>query len=131
MTTFGNWEPELHDDFQQVKRILSAQSRKMEREVVDFDEENQTIVMQGSSDEPYTATLNECTCMDFSIRRRPCKHMYYLAFQLGLISDLPIYNKRKSKFKAKEEIEKYKDLYLSGQISAEVYVKLGDALSKV
>ena len=86
--------------------------------------------MQGSSDEPYTATLNECTCMDFSIRRRPCKHMYYLAFQLGLISDLPIYNKRKSKFKAKEEIEKYKDLYLSGQISAEVYVKLGDALSK-
>ena len=130
MTTFGNWEPELNDDFQQVKRILSAQSRKMEREVVDFDEENQTIVMQGSSDESYTATLNECTCMDFSIRRRPCKHMYYLAFQLGLISDLPIYNKKKSKFKAKAEIEKYKELYLSGQISAEVYVKLGDALSK-
>ena len=32
----------------------------------------------GSTREPYSVTLRSCDCYDFSHRRLPCKHMYYL-----------------------------------------------------
>lgn len=31
----------------------------------------------------YTTSLHNCTCPDFRKRKKPCKHMYYLAMQLG------------------------------------------------
>lgn len=31
----------------------------------------------------YTTSLHTCTCPDFRKRKKPCKHMYYLAMQLG------------------------------------------------
>jgi len=34
------------------------------------------------------ATLESCTCPDFKERKLPCKHMYRLASELGLI-ELP------------------------------------------
>lgn len=36
----------------------------------------------------YHTTLYDCTCPDFQFRRQPCKHMYYLAVDLGLLSTL-------------------------------------------
>lgn len=32
----------------------------------------------------YIARLDKCSCPDFKERRTPCKHMYYLANELGL-----------------------------------------------
>lgn len=33
----------------------------------------------------YRVTLNDCTCPDFRFRRKPCKHMVYLAYCAGVI----------------------------------------------
>lgn len=39
-----------------------------------------------SSDSTYNGvTLTECTCEDFRRRHKPCKHMLYLAYSLGLL----------------------------------------------
>lgn len=32
----------------------------------------------------YSVSLNQCTCEDFQERKLPCKHIYRLAFELGL-----------------------------------------------
>jgi len=63
----------------------------------EIDHINQTGIFKGSGKNPYTTTLNSCTCRDYFVRRLPCKHMYRLAMELGLfegdfktnINDIP------------------------------------------
>ena len=126
---FGGWPEGIHSDFEQVKRIVAG--RKLKKDILGFDAENPMIVIQGSSAEPYRATLNECTCADFSIRQAPCKHMYCLADQLGLLDDLPVYDKRSASFDPASELDRFRSLYESGQISADAYVKVCSALAKL
>lgn len=38
-----------------------------------------------SGDNVYETTLTSCTCPDFHNRKEPCKHMLWLALQLGLL----------------------------------------------
>lgn len=38
----------------------------------------------GQKGDMYTTTLSECTCPDFQRRNSPCKHMYYLAYKMGV-----------------------------------------------
>jgi hypothetical protein len=57
--------------------------------------------------------------------------MYCLAFALGLMDGLPVYDKKTSTYDPEAELNKYRDLYESGQISADVYVKVGSVLSKM
>ena len=78
--SFGKWESDIHDDFEQVKRIESA--RKLTKDIVEIDKEAKRIVIQGSGAEPYESTLDDCDCMDFLHRKLPCKHIYRLAFEL-------------------------------------------------
>jgi hypothetical protein len=126
---FGGWPAEMHTDCEQVKRIESA--KKLKKDVVSMDPVKQIIYIKGSASEPYQATLRECTCTDFSFRQAPCKHMYCLAFALGLMDGLPVYDKKTSTYDPEAELNKYRDLYESGQISADVYVKVGSVLSKM
>lgn len=126
---FGGWPAEIHSDFEQVKRIES--SKKVEKEVVRFDEPNKTLIVKGSSPTPYEATLQECTCADFAIRQAPCKHIYCLAGKLGLLNSLPVYKKKGSSFDPKAEKDRYLSLYESGEINADTYVKLCTVLEKV
>lgn len=44
--------------------------------------------IRGASGAVYRTTLNDCTCPDFRHRHQPCKHMYRIALELGLLSDL-------------------------------------------
>ena len=44
--------------------------------------------IRGASSAVYRTTLNDCTCPDFQHRHQPCKHMYRIALELGLLSDL-------------------------------------------
>lgn len=125
----GSWPANIHSDFEQVKRIESG--KKLKKDILSFDAEKQVITIQGSSETPYEATLNECTCADFSIRQAPCKHMYCLANELGLLDDLPVYKKKSSSFHSSDEIKKYRSLYETGEISADAYVKICSALSKI
>ena len=130
MVSFGDWKDDIHNDFEQVKRIESAQAKKMKKSIVSIDMENGVMHIQGSSKNPYVTTLNECTCTDYFIRRLPCKHMYTLAFEMGLMNDLPEYDKKKSTFDSEREAEKYKQLHQNGRISADTYAKLCAALGE-
>lgn len=129
MISIGDWKGNFHDDYEQVKRIESARSKKMQKSIISVDKEAGIMHIQGSSKEPYVTTLNECTCADYGIRHLPCKHIYALAFELGLMDDLPEYDKKKSTFDPKYEAEKYKQLHQDGQISADTYAKICSAFS--
>lgn len=126
---FGGWPSCIHSDFEQVKRIESG--KKLKKKIVALDKEGQRIVIQGSAAEPYQATLQECTCADFAIRQAPCKHMYCLAMELGLLDGLPVYDKRSASYDPDSELKRYRSLYESGQISADAYVKVCSALAKL
>lgn len=127
--SFGGWPEAIHDDFEQVKRIESA--KKLKPAELTVDAGSQTMLAQGSAADPYVVSLSECSCADFKIRLAPCKHMYRLAMELGMMDSLPKFDKKKSSFDAKREIERYRSLYREGGISADAYVKICSALSKI
>lgn len=126
---FGGWPSDIHSDFEQVKRIETG--RKLKKKIVSFDSEAQRLVVSGSAAEPYQCDLQSCTCADFAIRHLPCKHIYCLADELGLLDDLPKFKKGSGSFDPASEIERYRDLYESGQISADAYVKICAPLAKL
>lgn len=126
---FGVWPSNLHSDFEQVKRIDAG--RKLKKKVISFDPDMQTMVISGSAAEPYQCDLETCTCADFAIRNLPCKHIYCLADELGLLADLPKYKKGSGSFDPAAEMERYRSLYESGQISADAYVKVCTPLAKM
>lgn len=39
----------------------------------------------GTTGEKYNVFLDHCSCPDFKKRQKPCKHMYRLALELGII----------------------------------------------
>lgn len=80
--TFCNWDKEIHNDEEQLKRIKRAESADMTPTSIDY--ENQTGVFKGSGKKPYEVSLDFCTCSDFRRRKLPCKHIYRLAMELGL-----------------------------------------------
>lgn len=41
------------------------------------------------NDETYKTTLTRCSCPDFKKRGVPCKHMYYLAMECGILGREP------------------------------------------
>ena len=122
------WDDALHYTPDQVSRIVSAQEMKP-KEIIEITDD--TITIQGSGKEPYVATLEDCTCQDFMFRLKkdaPCKHIYRLAMEKGLIK-LPelsdeLYN-------PKEELKKLEDMYRNGRISAKNYAEIGKLLKKL
>jgi len=131
---FGNWPEEMHTDVDQVKRIQSGM-KLSKKKILEMDlsegSDAPVIVIQGSAHEPYVSTLTSCTCADFEMRMRPCKHIYFLADQMGLLSGLPEYKKRGALFKPKQELERYRGLYETGEMSIDSYIKIGSALKKM
>lgn len=126
---FGNWNEALHNDYEQIKRIVSSQRIKSENVTVDTGSQSAEII---GRDGTYTVTLNSCTCFDFESRQLPCKHMYCLARELGYLNDLPKTDRKATKaFKDNlpTEIERYKELYFNGAISGEKFNKIVNALT--
>lgn len=70
---------------EQVKRIEKAKGSKMVP--LSIDREGQSATFAGSGKKPYETTLNSCTCRDYFVRRLPCKHMYRLSIELGLLGN--------------------------------------------
>jgi hypothetical protein len=124
---FGKWDESVHEDYEQIKRIATMQKIKAEK--VSVYPETQTAKIEGR-DGIYDVTLDSCTCFDFATRGLPCKHIYRLAYELGLL-ELPKTNRKAAKeFKENipNEIEKCKELYLNGAISVDKFSKLVNAL---
>lgn len=90
--TFGKWPKELHYEPDQLRRIERAREIKAE-DIIEIDREKLCGVFYGSlkprSRERYIyyPTIDSCTCGDFVNRRYPCKHMYRLATECGLLPD--------------------------------------------
>ena len=61
--SFGKWDPSVHDNFEQLKRRVSA--AKIAEDDIELDPANQTARIYGSDPEPYLVTLEECSCYDF------------------------------------------------------------------
>lgn len=70
-----NWEPVLGE---KGEPIINEKSKTPRRKYF-FDGRKQTCQIGN-----YTVTLERCDCMDFTQRRKPCKHMYKLASRCGV-----------------------------------------------
>ena len=79
---FGPWT-EHPADTDEEKRLASAQQSKTSP--LSVDKEHETGVFYGSGKLPYQTSLAACTCNDFVKRKKPCKHVYRLAMELGII----------------------------------------------
>lgn len=65
----------LHEEHGQLERQKKALGLKMNS----VDRENQSGTIKN-----YFVSLDGCTCVDFGRRHKPCKHIYRLAFELGV-----------------------------------------------
>lgn len=86
ISAFGPWTGQIHAGDKQEKAIARAQLA--ETTPLTVDHSSQTAVFYGSGKAPYETSLSTCTCNDFTRRKLPCKHIYRLAMELGII-DLP------------------------------------------
>lgn len=80
---FGEWDDELHETNEQQERLKKAASSKTSPQYVDVYEESAEF--EGSGKKPCRTSLISCTCGDFIHRHLPCKHIYRLAMELGII----------------------------------------------
>ena len=103
MNFFDSTCKKLHSEKDQLKRQKSALSLQM----TSVDK-----VLKSGVIKNYSVTLENCTCVDFSRRQKPCKHMYRLAMDLGLFTaDEKNLNKVKSKKFFRTYSLNYKDTY--------------------
>ena len=77
------WPDTDHDDPAQKNR------RKWARDngritTASLDKKAKSAVYHGTSGK-YKTALDGCTCEDFQQRKLPCKHIYRLAYELGII----------------------------------------------
>ena len=71
--------------FWKANNVKSAVSAKMTPLSVDFDAKT-GVFPSSSGNKTYVCTLEWCPCTDFSINRKPCKHMIRLAHELHVIT---------------------------------------------
>lgn len=83
--TFGQWNAKVHAGQAQLERFEKAAHQPMA--ILSYNAQNGFAEIQGSGSDSYMTSLDECTCPDFEKRGRPCKHIYFLAIQMGYSSD--------------------------------------------
>lgn len=75
---WNNWsEQDLKND-EQYARLQKTFTDKMELVSINYGEKSGQV----RSSAVYDITGDGCTCRDCSIRKKPCKHMYFLAMHL-------------------------------------------------
>lgn len=126
MSCFDNWDDSLDFEPDQIKRRLNGEKIKADK--ITVDEENQSAEVIGSSGEVYHVSLAECSCMDYSIKRKPCKHMYRLADELGLSEPFPSLDKNAETAFIEVEVARCREEFFAGHISPAKYAKVIDAL---
>lgn len=85
----------------------SRQKSALNLEVLQINHEHSAGIIND-----YDVSLERCSCRDFNLRNAPCKHMYRLAHELGLIKlegKINNVNQRKIKELIKEEVSALDD----------------------
>jgi predicted nucleic acid-binding Zn finger protein len=88
LTQWDFSDPTLNETVQQVNRQKSA----LNQEMAFLDSNEKFAVFTDPHDGKNTTTLESCTCRDFNfsgsgVRKKffPCKHIYRLCFELGIM----------------------------------------------
>lgn len=81
--TFGGWPVAVHDEDDQIIRILRSTNIPYTAFLQFYDN---SALIQGSKGDVYTVSLTHCSCQDFATRYKPCKHMYRYAVKIGAYS---------------------------------------------
>lgn len=125
---FGNWNEAIHEDVDQIKRLGSAV--KIKEDTVELSDDGESALMYGRTGGEYHVWLDECECYDFAVHQKPCKHIYRLAIELGLIELPKIKKVNKKEFEQAiaTEIDRYREIYLNGGMSLDKFVKICTAL---
>lgn len=83
--TFGGWNAAVHEGQSQVDRFERAAHQDVE--ILEWIPQTGFARVKGSGGEIYLTSLDHCACPDFEKRGRPCKHIYFLAQQMGYTSE--------------------------------------------
>ena len=75
---------DIDNEPDQLKRQKSAMGAKCAPVSIDYEQKQ--AIFKGSGKNPYTTTVSTCTCRDYFVRHLPCKHIYRLRHELGLIN---------------------------------------------
>ena len=92
---WSDWEYSTHCDKSQIDRQGRAMTYPFTFKI---NKDTETARFSSTSILPYYDTaLSSCTCGDFEERKLPCKHIYRLAVELGMIEIIkrPTFNKKK------------------------------------
>lgn len=80
---WDDWDVSIHSDKAQTDRQGRAMTYPFTFQI---DKNSQSARFSSTTDLPYyDTTLSNCTCYDFQKRKLPCKHIYRLAVELGVI----------------------------------------------
>lgn len=80
----ASWDSATHITDHANKRITSAKSAKLTP--IKIDKENFFGYFKGSHGR-YETWLDSCNCVDFIRFKLPCKHIYRLAIELGVLNE--------------------------------------------
>jgi len=72
------WDNVDHNSEEQIERI--AEAINSNAKIVSFE-----AVLREPEGNDFKTSLEKCSCPDFKKRKLPCKHMYSLAFFLGIL----------------------------------------------
>ena len=84
-STFGEWNEKVHRGAAQSDRFERARHECMA--LTGYNSGTGVATVDSSSGKTYTTTLDYCSCEDFQKRSKPCKHIYFLATQMGYTSE--------------------------------------------
>lgn len=92
---WSDWAYSIHCDKSQTDRQGRAIAYPFTFKI---NKHSKSARFSSTSELPYyDTTLSSCTCMDFQERKLPCKHIYRLALELGIIDIVkrPAFDKEK------------------------------------
>lgn len=127
--------PEVHETPDQLGRRARAEKIKADS----IKETDSGYSISGSADDDYIVYLGHdndtcsCTCTDYLSRMLPCKHLYRLLIDRGLIPETVKVDRRAKKEFAdnvQSEIDRYYKFYKSGAISVDKFRDICKALTK-
>lgn len=115
------WSAETHATAHAAKRIASAKSSELTPVKIDFTD--MYGYFQGRHGR-YETFLDQCSCADFTRASLPCKHIYRLAIELGVLEEKVTNDKTAIPTPRTEQISLNDTIDLVEKLSKEAQKKL-------
>lgn len=77
------WDDSIHYSQKQAERLDRAANDDLKIKYI--NQKHGCGFVIGTTGKQYNVFLDHCNCPDFKRRQKPCKHMYRLALELGII----------------------------------------------